>query len=476
MAIVLNANIECRAPYPIDTRYKFATIEARDALSPYVLYTGLICYVESTTNVYVYKGGGAGWIEIGNNNDINWGDIQDHIADDDIHVTAAQKAALDASVNPGADNRYLTLGDLNSRGITTIVDTTTEMVALTGSVEGDRAVVVANVADPSKNGEWIAIQNSPTTIAHWLLLPNQSAVTSVAGRTGNVSLYKADILDLTDTTVDGVTHENGYESAIPNGAQWIYDSADGKMKLGLSGGGVLSSAITATVALGGIPNGTIFPIGTSLETILAQLLQPADIYNFTFNGYTSVREVGTTASVTSFTWSVAGTPASLTLSDSKSVMGNVSVTGTSYSPAAALNYNYSTFTSCTWTLAGTNVANETKTMYWVNPSYWGLFPASSSRPDAVTVLGGTKLVMRTDSSASFNISNPNSENFWIAVEAGQSPVYTNWDLAGINSAEIGGSSSSSFIKYLGELTVSGKQYDIYVSGYNSKVDTTLILS
>jgi len=132
---------------------------------------------------------------------------------------------------------------------------------------------------------------------------------------------------------------------------------------GAGGGGSLVNPITTTVPyLPGIPLGTNYPAGTSLEDILTDLLAPYVVpimsgLGVTLNPNTSYIEVGDVADVVSAAWSVTNDslgnpPQNMNLAGDGF---NVPVTGTSQAATPLSTTFLNAPGSKTWTLSGTDI-------------------------------------------------------------------------------------------------------------------------
>jgi hypothetical protein len=92
-------------------------------------------------------------------------------------------ATLDANGKLTAE-QMPTVSSVGSYYVSTIAD----MLSLTNISKGDRCIVHNNQADPSKEGEYIALVNSPTHENEWGSVPPSNAVTSVNGQSGTVNI------------------------------------------------------------------------------------------------------------------------------------------------------------------------------------------------------------------------------------------------------------------------------------------------
>jgi hypothetical protein len=246
--------------------------------------------------------------------------------------------------------------------------------------------------------------------------------------------------------------------------------------IGISSGGALLTELTADITLGGIIQGTVFPVGTLLETIWNQLLsETASISNFTFDSFTPVIEAGVNLSITEFTWDVQGSPTNLTISDSKGAMVDVAVTGTSH--AVSLGYNWSINETLTWTISGDNIEDVTITVERVYPSYYG--KEVTATDDLVTVteakiLAGTKYVIETADNAIITPNTSTTEQAFIAVPKAQTVTsYTKWYVDNTNFSDI---LVGEFITEPVDVIVSGITYEVYRWGYRSPLSNQITLS
>jgi hypothetical protein len=232
------------------------------------------------------------------------------------------------------------------------------------------------------------------------------------------------------------------------------------------------------IKLGGVSIGDEYLEGSPLETTLRNLLSEAKgTSNFTYTGYVSLIEVGTTVIISLFTWSVTGNPVNLTISDDGSHLINEAVSGTSYAPPSALSYAFNTNKSITWTLKGDSISNRTKTTTAVYKSYYGKKTVAND-DNLITVtesdiLAGDPYLQVTSSQVTVTADTTNSEMGWIAVPKAQSGSdYTIWYVDALNSSAIG---IGEFISAPVDVTVNGIVYSVYRWSYRSPLAKPITL-
>ena len=241
-------------------------------------------------------------------------------------------------------------------------------------------------------------------------------------------------------------------------------------------GSVLTTELIADITLGGIKVGTVFPIGTPLEAIWQELLNDTIIStsNFTFNSFTPVIEAGVNLNITEFTWDVVGIPENLKINDSKGLMVDVPVTGTSVS--LNNNYDWSIPEVLTWTLSGDNVEDLVITVDRVYPSYFGKEATATDTIVTVNeakILAGTKILSKTDVSITVSATTANTEQGFITVPKVQTgSSYTKWIVDNTNFSNI---EDGEFIITPVDVTVGGVVYQVYRWGYRSPLTNQITL-
>lgn len=240
-------------------------------------------------------------------------------------------------------------------------------------------------------------------------------------------------------------------------------------------GGALTAELTASTTIGGIREGRVFPIGTSLEDIwIALLTQPATITNFTFDSYSETIEVGVNMAITEFTWDVEGTPENLTISDSKGLMVDVPVTGVSHS--ISLGYDWSVPETLTWTISGDNIDDVTITIERVYGSYYGKEATADDSAVNVTeakILAGSKHLAVTSTSITKTTDTSAGEQGFIAVPKAQTVTsYTKWTVDNTNFSDI---LVGEFISPPVDVLVNGVTYEVYRWGYRSPLTKEITL-
>ena len=134
MSIILNDNIEVRAPKPIDSRTSLSTIAQRDAIPLYYRYNGMPVWVDETSSNYrwyndtwnlegnsintnptglekITEGGNSGWRLIGMN-PANYGNIGNNAVDLSISNTSSSTrgatfiGSFASGYNTRANNNY----------------------------------------------------------------------------------------------------------------------------------------------------------------------------------------------------------------------------------------------------------------------------------------------------------------------------------------------------------------------------------
>lgn len=238
--------------------------------------------------------------------------------------------------------------------------------------------------------------------------------------------------------------------------------------VGSKDSGALSESlqVTANIDGAGIEAGDSFPVGTTYEELFRQLLSIISISNLRYdsNQTSNFLRIGDTLNITKFLWTIAGEPIDLHLQDS---IGQYSADVTGNQVTVTESYSFSYFTDVSWTLSGSNVDPITTTTYWVEPTYYGK-NTTGNTPTATEILAGVELLSLTHESISVPIGTVVTEYGWIAVENTQTAkYYTKWEVSAINTADIG---SNEFIKYVGNVIVNTKVYNIYIFNYMTQVN------
>jgi len=244
-------------------------------------------------------------------------------------------------------------------------------------------------------------------------------------------------------------------------------------------GGALTVEIISQVNLGAIYIGQVFPVGTTLQSIWTlALTQPGKITagTFTFDSFTPEVEVGTTITISQFTWTKTGTPTNIKINDSEGVLVNKVVTGSSYTPPVPLTYPITASGPITWTISADAMDPITITSSAWSKSYYG--KESTANDNAVTVteakiLAGTSDLQDTTEQVSLLVDTTAGEQGFIAVAKTQTGGdYTKWKEIGANASII---AMGDFIRPPVDVIVSGVTYSVYRWGYRSPLASTLIL-
>lgn len=245
-----------------------------------------------------------------------------------------------------------------------------------------------------------------------------------------------------------------------------------------SASGTLTEAITVQVNVGGISMPKTYPIGTSLEDILQELLSiPSLVKNFTASGHSAIVQAGSSMSITQFTWGVEGVPRNLKLTDSEGILVNVPVSGTGYTPPAPVVYNLAGVKTITWTLSGDNIPSITLQAKSFYKSYFGKQIASNDTPLSVTPAQITAATVfsigDTSEKITLNANTSNVEQGWVAVpKASSGTAYTKWRVDDTNFSNI---IVGEFIIPPVDVLVGGVTYSVYRWGYRSPLNLPLTL-
>jgi len=307
----------------------------------------------------------------------------------------------------------------------------------------------------------------PTTYVPVTITPSSDILTDVNSQTFVLDIRECFIIDYGDNKYILYGLEGTYGL---NGTEITWDNLT---LIGSSSTGSLSTTLTANVNIpnAGIQSGDIFPAGTSYETLWRALLITNTISDLRYqaNDISQFLEVGTSITITRFLWTVSGVPENLVLSDSDGQY-NSSVTGTQVDVNEV--YTYNVYKELVWTLSGSNVDDTTKTTYWVEASYYGA-NSTGSLPTEAQILGGVKVLTLTAGYISVPIDTTNEEYGWIAVPATQTGrIYNEWEVNVNSTADIG---ANEFIKYGGDVIVSGKTYNVYIYNWKSEVENLILV-
>jgi hypothetical protein len=247
----------------------------------------------------------------------------------------------------------------------------------------------------------------------------------------------------------------------------------------LGAGGALTVEITSQVSLGSIYIGQVFPIGTLLQDIWDLALTASgtvDLSTFTFDSYVPAAEVGSTLTITQFTWETTGVPAGMTITDSEGVLIAQAVTGNSYTPAVPLEYPLSVYGPITWTLSATNMEDIVITVNVWDKSYYN---KESTADDTAVTVTQAKILARvsdfqdTTEQVTMNVDTTAGQQGFIAVPKIQTAGdYTKWVEFGANSSII---AVGDFIRPPVDVLVNGIIYSVYRWGYRSPLVSTLTL-
>ena len=224
--------------------------------------------------------------------------------------------------------------------------------------------------------------------------------------------------------------------------------------------------VNANISGAGIKAGDVFPSGTPLEELWKNLLVKTTIYNLRYeaNNTTGFVRVGSDLNITKFQWTIGGEPENLHLQDSD---GQYSEDVTGAQITVSETYNYTAFKKLTWTLSGSNVSSITKNTYWVEPSYYGK-NTTGLIPTAGEITAGVEHLSLTEDGITVPINTLISEYGWVAVENTQANgLYSRWWISEFNNADLG---PTSFMKYIGNVNVTGKIYNVYIYNYPTQVN------
>lgn len=246
-----------------------------------------------------------------------------------------------------------------------------------------------------------------------------------------------------------------------------YIDYDNLSFVGNKGDGTLTQnlIVNTTIPGAGITAGDVFPAGTGFEDIFRALLIDNIISDLSYTADLPAEfvKVGDTVNITKFTWSIDGAPINLNLSDSDGQY-NSPVTGNQITVSEA--YTYSSFKELTWTLTSSNADSTLRTTHWVETTYYGT-NTTGIIPDQTEILAGAELLVLTDDYVDVTLNTIISEYGWIAVESIQTnKVYSVWEISAFNTSLIG---ATEFIKYAGDVVVSGSTYNVYMFTYKSQV-------
>ena len=267
-------------------------------------------------------------------------------------------------------------------------------------------------------------------------------------------------------------------------AQEILDRIQGDQDLhiridAISAGGSTTVEITSQVNLGSIYIGEVFPIGTPLQDIIIRSLEEPQVSNLSFDSFVEVLEASGILDIAQFTWDLAGTePIDMKLSDSRGVMVNVPVSGSSYTPNVPVSYDLSVHGKITWTLSADNMEDITVEVGVWYPTYIGyMYAPGTDAPIPVTpamALAGTKSVVDTAKAFTFKPVTGALDQAFITVHATQSiKPYEYWEVSGANQSKIG---SEDFIIQSPNIYINGEEYNVFQWGYRSPISDTLTLS
>jgi len=234
---------------------------------------------------------------------------------------------------------------------------------------------------------------------------------------------------------------------------------------------VLDSELITNITVGGLTSNTTLAVNTKLEDVLISMLVSIGISNLTYSGYSSLVKCDSTIVNPLFTWSVAGVPTGLTLTDSLGQLSGQVVTGSAY--ASIETYSLAEYGTIVWTLDGTNVSSTSKTITFVHESWYGN-NTTGLIPTDTEILAGTELLRNNSSYITHNPNTTSNQYGWIAVPQSQTGHdYTAWYVTALNNGGIG---SGNFIIKKGTVTVHSDIYDVYMYDYPSELTANLKLS
>lgn len=367
--------------------------------------------------------------------------------------------------------------------------------------------------------DWVIFNGSV-----WEKVDNTDSVTSFNGRTGPISLNNLDV----QTALGGSQTQNNIYSA-PSGSNGLpsfraLESSDipnldmSKITTGsldysrlsnvpATTSGTYVGPSPSTVAVGGIPSGYVLT-GKTYDQLFAQMLvvyQSPAFSAFSVNFSSNPLEVGQTIQTTrTFTWST--TNSSNVSTNSISIIdvnnGNtVLASGLANDGTELVTIGTVVNTvpiSQQYKIQATNtnsiLFNTTYTLTSKYPCFYGKTAsggagAGVNRPTAnqALIASGTKMALSTNESGTITINfNSTSDDYiWFAVPYTGTTKNT-WFVTSLNNGSIGGAVSSGGNLFPSPNTVNideptvvlwnGISYKIYISNYQTAVNTNMSLS
>jgi len=263
--------------------------------------------------------------------------------------------------------------------------------------------------------------------------------------------------------------------------------------------------------LGGIPSGTVFNVGTSIEAIIRNLLINEIAPTYTPPTVSLTSSVGAVVEklssispllTSAFTQNDAGSLVNIKFNKNGSMIQNITqapfvYTDPSYAISAAVSYQSNAFYGA-GPIKNTNLGNPSPggqiqagnilsniiTITPVYPYFYGTSATGSSSDVQANMYSGSigvatnKVVAAVPSSISISSFGEPNNFIWFAVPTG-SKTFTTWYVTSINQGAIGGGSNlfASPVSLSITSTLGWTQsYDIYVSNYVTTVSGTMLLN
>jgi hypothetical protein len=209
-----------------------------------------------------------------------------------------------------------------------------------------------------------------------------------------------------------------------------------------------------------------------IDNTLEEILNPSTLSGLTFDGVKSIYEVGELVDNPLFRWSENGTVVNKVISDDKGLLNeNVNEDDDFYQ--SSVSYQPMTTDSVSWTITADNNLNASLTKLWVHASFNGK-NTTGILPTESEILNGAKKLTTSWNDFTVNPLTDGNEYAWFAVDKLQTnKLYTQWFIAVDNYGTI---SDGNLVKYGGEVTVSGRVYDVYIFSFSSEVKQNIKLS
>lgn len=267
--LTLGDNFSYQGAKPLDARLKYDTLAAMKAVGDATMYDGCLAYCTATDKTYQWKSTNSvdadtgKWREFssGSGGVSSYDDLTDKPTINDVELSGNK-----------------TTSDL---GLQDVVQFST-MPSATADILGKIVQYIGATANGYTHGyyyecvtdgsayswEKLDVQNVPEPIQV------DTLPTASASNVGKIYQY------IGSTTQD---YTNGYfYKCVSDGEDpATYSWEEVAVQPGGSGGGSTTKAITAAVEVGGIDVGTSYPVGTDLEDILSDMLEPTLYPSFT---------------------------------------------------------------------------------------------------------------------------------------------------------------------------------------------------